>query len=261
MLASQTRTAFGTARPTRSAPSLARCGLKVQCVAQPSRASVSKKQDNAVNPALFAGALAAPFLFEALPALATGGEFGILEGRTAALIHPAVMGGLFVASVYAGWLGWQYRRSRTLVDDIKALKAQLPKPAAEGEPAPASPLTAQIAELEKERKELIQGGFRDKHNAMGSILLGGGVTIGVAGCINTWMRTGKLFPGPHLFAGAGIVVLWALAAALVPNMQKGDNNARNMHIALNAVNVALFAWQIPTGLEIVGKVFQFTQWP
>lgn len=72
MLASQTRTAFGTARPTRSAPSLARCGLKVQCVAQPSRASVSKKQDNAVNPALFAGALAAPFLFEALPALATG---------------------------------------------------------------------------------------------------------------------------------------------------------------------------------------------
>lgn len=86
---------------------------------------------------------------------AAGGEFGILEGRTAALIHPAVMGGLFVASVYAGWLGWQYRRSRTLVDDIKALKAQLPKPAAEGEPAPASPLTAQIAELEK----VSAGGF------------------------------------------------------------------------------------------------------
>jgi hypothetical protein len=72
MLASKTRTAFGTARPTRVAPSLARCGLKVQCVAQPSRASASKEQENAVNPALFAGGLAAPFLFEALPALATG---------------------------------------------------------------------------------------------------------------------------------------------------------------------------------------------
>jgi hypothetical protein len=96
----------------------------------------------------------------------------------------------------------------------------------------------------QERKELIQGGFRDKHNAMGSILLGGGVLIAVEGCVNTWMRTSKLFPGPHLFAGAGIVVLWALAAALVPSMQKGDNNARNMHIALNAVNVALFAWQV-----------------
>jgi hypothetical protein len=90
----------------------------------------------------------------------------------------------------------------------------------------------------------VQGGFRDKHNNMGSLLLGAGVLIGVEGCVNTWMRTGKLFPGPHLFAGAGIVVLWALAAALVPAMQKGDNNARNMHIALNAVNVALFAWQV-----------------
>jgi hypothetical protein len=75
------------------------------------------------------------------------------------------------------------------------------------------------------------------------------------------MRTGKLFPGPHLFAGASIVVLWALAGALVPAMQKGDNNARNAHIALNSLNLALFAWQVPTGLEIVGKVFQFTSWP
>jgi hypothetical protein len=59
------------------------------------------------------------------------------------------MGGLFVASVYAGYLGWQWRRTRTIGDDIKGLKAQLPKPAAEGEAAPASPLTAQIADLEK----------------------------------------------------------------------------------------------------------------
>jgi hypothetical protein len=72
MLATQTRTAFGTARPTRVAPSLARCGLKVQCLAQPSRANAAKAQENVVNPVLFAGALAAPFLFEALPALATG---------------------------------------------------------------------------------------------------------------------------------------------------------------------------------------------
>lgn len=74
------------------------------------------------------------------------------------------------------------------------------------------------------------------------------------GCTNTWMRTGKLFPGPHLFAGAAIVALWAAAAALVPAMQKGNDTARSLHIALNAVNLALFAWQVPTGLEIVGKV-------
>jgi hypothetical protein len=125
----------------------------------------------------------------------------------------------------------------------------------------------------------------------------------------TAIHAGKLFPGPHLFAGAGIVVLWALAAALVPYMQKGNESARNVHIALNVANLALFAWQVcvcvcvwhvwvgcrgvvwcapadprgrscctaalthrpcrasvfclqvPTGLEIVGKVFEFVPWP
>jgi len=33
------------------------------------------------------------------------------------------------------------------------------------------------------------------------------------------MTAGKLFPGPHLYAGAAITVLWAVAAALVPQMQ------------------------------------------
>jgi hypothetical protein len=96
----------------------------------------------------------------------------------------------------------------------------------------------------QERKDLVAGGYRDKHFWWGAVLLGGGVFFAIEGAFNTWFRTGKLFPGPHLFAGAGIVALWALAAALVPAMQKGDNNARNAHIALNAVNLALFAWQV-----------------
>lgn len=101
----------------------------------------------------------------------------------------------------------------------------------------------------QERKQLVAGGYRDKHFWWGSVLLGGGVLIGVEGAFNTWFRTGKLFPGPHLFAGAGIVVLWALAAALVPQMQKGNEGARNAHIALNALNLALFAWQVGRGAE------------
>ena len=56
-------------------------------------------------------------------------------------------------------------------------------------------------------------------------------------------------------------MLWAAAAALVPAMQKGNESARNLHIALNAINVLLFASQIPTGIEIVFKVFEFTTWP
>jgi hypothetical protein len=51
------------------------------------------------------------------------------------------------------------------------------------------------------------------------------------------------------------------ARPVVPTMQKGDETARNLHIALNTINVLLFIWQILTGLKIVGKVFEFTTWP
>ena len=52
-----------------------------------------------------------------------------------------------------------------------------------------------------------------------------------------------------------------LLPPLCPAPQKGNENARSAHIALNTINVALFAWQIPTGLDIVYKVFEFTSWP
>ena len=54
----------------------------------------------------------------------------------------------------------------------------------------------------QERAALVKGNFRDRHFNAGSLLLAGGVAIAVEGCVNTWMRTGRLFPGPHLWAGA-----------------------------------------------------------
>ncbi|GBF91379.1 hypothetical protein Rsub_04119 [Raphidocelis subcapitata] len=253
------------ARPARRAVLSVRAVARPSSSAAPAPAAPAAAAAASPLPPLALAALAAtgPLLLDAHAALATGGSFGLLEGRSAALVHPLVMGILFTLSGYAGFLGWQWRRTRTIGDDIKALKAQVPKaPQGEGAPAPPpSPLEGQIVALEKERKDLIAGGFKDKHTAAGSVLLAFGVCIAIEGCLNTWMRTGKLFPGPHLFAGAAIVGLWAAAAALVPAMQKGNDSARSAHIALNAVNLALFAWQVPTGLEIVGKVFEFTKWP
>ncbi|CAI9768843.1 unnamed protein product [Fraxinus pennsylvanica] len=212
-------------------------------------------------------AITVPFFLDTENALAVGGEFGILEGRSFALIHPIVMSGLFLYTLYAGYLGWQWRRVRTIQDEINELKKQV-KPVAvtpdgtpPAEPPKSSPVEAKIQLLTEERKELIKGSFRDRHFNAGSILLGFGVFEAVFGGVNTWFRTGKLFPGPHLFAGAAITVLWAAAAALVPSMQKGNETARNLHIALNALNVILFIWQIPTGIDIVFKVFEFTKWP
>ena len=133
------------------------------------------------------------------------------------------------------------------------------------EPAALSPAQAEtqakIDELAATRKELVAGGFKDKHANWGSMILAFGITLAVEGGMNTYLRTGRLFPGPHLYAGMGMVCIWAMAAGLVPEMQRGNQKARDLHIALNVVNIALFTWQIPTGLEIVGKVFQFTSWP
>lgn len=81
------------------------------------------------------------------------------------------------------------------------------------------------------------------------------------GPLNTYARAGKLFPGPHLYAGAGLVVCWALAAACVPSMQKGNDTARTIHIGANLGGLSLFAWQVVSGVPILFKVIEFTKWP
>ena len=43
---------------------------------------------------------------------------------------------------------------------------------------------------------------------------------------------------------AAMVCLWAAAAALTPLMQRGNEAARNLHIAFNAINVFLFLSQV-----------------
>lgn len=356
-----------------------RVPLRIACVARPHGASAAASRsasDDGLRPEatamevssnvwLSGGLLAlAPLLLDVQDAAAAGGAYGLLEGRSAALLHPAMMFGLLASSLYAAYLGWQWRRVREVGEEIRALKAALPAPTPDA-PAPPNPVLEEKEAVRglvlqracaprsgiareasralgapclQERKRLVAGNFRDKHSAWGSLLLAAGVGIAIEGCANTFMRTGKLFPGPHLYAGGGacarcactldfvdrvqracacpsatitcaprswcalpgaaIVFLWAFAAALTPAMQKGDQNARNLHIAANCLNIGLFLWQVrtaacmcaeastrrqgakhrraagahthaaalacpqvPTGLEIVGKVFQFTQWP
>jgi uncharacterized membrane protein len=46
----------------------------------------------------------------------------------------------------------------------------------------------------------------------------------------------------------------AIAAALSPLMQKGNEIARYTHIVLNIVLVGLFGWQAVTGMDIVQQI-------
>jgi len=201
--------------------------------------------------------------------MAKGGEFGIFEGRIVSLAHPTVMALVYAASAWSAYTGYQWRRLREIGTEISALKAQQ-KPltltaeqveAGEAPGAEYKALEAKIAELTATRKDLAGSNFRDKHYQVGSVVLGLGTSFAIEGPVNTFLRAQKLFPGPHLYAGAGIVVCWAMAASLVPLMAKGQDAARNGHIAFNVLALGLFTWQLPTGWEILLKVIKFTKFP
>lgn len=249
-----------------------------------SSSSSSITNSNSYNGRSAATAVALASLLASTPlsASAAGPDWGIFEGRTGSLLHPVAMLSMALFSASTGLLGFQWRRQRTLGDEISSIKKTLPNlngaksvkealAAAEGAEEvdaayvsslkAALPTEGEIDELVKERKELASAGPRDKHFSQGSLLLFVGTAFAIEGPLNTYARAGKLFPGPHLYAGAGLVVLWALAASMVPAMQKGNDAARTVHIGANLVGIGLFVWQVTSGVPILLKVIEFTKWP
>ena len=134
----------------------------------------------------------AALLSTPLSASAAGPDWGIFEGRTGSLLHPIAMASMAAFSISTALLGFQWRRQRTIGDEISGLKKSLPDlkgastvrealAAAEGaEEVDASYVAKlkgamgtanEIEELTKERKELSSSGPRDKHFNQGSLLL------------------------------------------------------------------------------------------
>lgn len=215
-----------------------------------------------IHPALILSALT--LLVPLEDASAAGGAYGVFEGKLASMAHPVTMLALFGTSVYSGYLGLQWRRLRGIGEELKDLTKQMPKlssglakspisesmvafnseiatlSGAEGDNTArlstlrsdigllkgAMDIDSKIIELSQTRKDLISMNLRDKHFTTGSTLLGVGVGVAILGAFNTYMRVGKLFPGPHLYAGMAVTGLWAASAAMVPEMQKGNNYAR-----------------------------------
>ena len=136
--------------------------------------------------------------------------------------HPAIMWVLLGTSVYTLYLGIQYRRART-------------------------------GNAEEEVKKN-KGKLREKHYTLSSILLALVIIGNLGGMAITYINNGKLFVGPHLIVGLGMLALFATSAALVPWMTKGNSLARNAHIALNVGILGLFSWQALTGMQIMFKI-------
>lgn len=131
------------------------------------------------------------WMASAQAATADSPDWGLFEGRTGSLLHPLMMGSLLLYSIYTGLLGFQWKRQRTIGDEIKALQKSLPDlqgassvkealaAAKAAEEPQASRIAAlegalsveqQIKELQQERKSLVEAGPRDKHYSQGALL-------------------------------------------------------------------------------------------
>lgn len=122
-------------------------------------------------------------------ALADSPDWGLFEGRIGSLLHPIAMGSMFLFSLYTAFLGFQWRRQRTLGDEISVLKKSLPNlDGAESVSVAlarakesndlykinsltaALEIEAQVNSLIAERKSLAEAGPRDKHFQQGALL-------------------------------------------------------------------------------------------
>jgi hypothetical protein len=138
--------------------------------------------------------------------------------------HPILMWVLLGLTLYAGYLGFQIRRTRKAEGDAK--------------------------------KELIKGKYNVRHYQYGSVVLALMVLGSLGAIAVTYINNGKLFVAPHLIAGMAMTGLIATSASLSPFMQKGQDWARYTHIGLNIIIVGLFGWQAVTGLQIVQRILE-----
>ncbi len=85
-------------------------------------------------------------------AFAKNAEYGLLEGKAAALIHPVGMAALYVFTLFTGYLGLQWRKVREVGDELKPLQEeskalQAKADALKAQEQPTSAVDAQLKEV------------------------------------------------------------------------------------------------------------------
>jgi len=136
--------------------------------------------------------------------------------------HPILMWVLFAMAVYALYLGIKVKKTRQADKETK--------------------------------KELIKGNYINRHHQIGSIFMALVVLGTIGGMAVTYINNGKLFVGPHLLAGLGMMAMVTVSASLVPYMQKGNSFARFTHVGINMTMLLIFGWQAFTGIEILQRI-------
>jgi hypothetical protein len=125
-------------------------------------------------------------------------DFTLFKGKTLSLVHPLMMFSLLAFSLRTAVLGFNWRRQRTIGDEISALKKSLPDlggsstvsdalaAAKEAEDTAlvskyqaALSTEKEINALSDERKQLAADGPRDKHFSSGALLAFLGTTFAI----------------------------------------------------------------------------------
>ncbi len=94
--------------------------------------------------------------------------------------------------------------------------------------------------------------LRPLHYSMGIVLVGLVVFLMAIGLVGTWGHFGSLGHSWHLGAGltvVGLVIVSAISASQI----SGNPQARQIHIATNALLLTGFLWVLLTGWDVVQK--------
>lgn len=182
-----TASAFNAPMPTSSRISVASRSFSRNIDLMMAQEDGESSNDVSAVPAV----TAAIWALTSTSAMAAGPDWGLFEGKTGSLLHPLMMFSMLAFSVSTALLGFDWRRQRTIGNEITELKKSLPSlggaasvsealataKAAESVDSAlvaklqaAIPVEAQIKEIQVERKELADKAPRDKHFSQGALL-------------------------------------------------------------------------------------------
>lgn len=143
--------------------------------------------------------------------------------RAASLLHPLVMAFAILLFLYTSILGFRVRHKRVH-----------PRPSSLG---------------------LLSGRALDRRHHK---LSAGLVCLTTAACFlgmgNTYARSGRLFPGPHLWGGLSVLLALSVNVMLAPWMAAVP--VRGAHAVVGAVILALLANQLISGIPILLAVWR-----
>lgn len=140
------------------------------------------------------------------------------------LIHPLAMSIIVLLWILAAFLGLQVRNQR-LSSTAEALGL--------------------VSRVRSDKK---------RHHKLAAGLLFLTTFFCFLGMYNTYSRAGRLFPGPHLYGGLGLILALSANAALVPWF-KDITKIRLLHAANGCIVLLLVANQVKSGRPILVSVW------